>query len=104
MNNIKKIIVIGLGSMGKRRLRHLKSMNESFEIIGAIWRHQEFFEIPFPDVRNLHGFGISGICRVPAVRNAQVVGVPNHFPIAVEAHNLAHSSVLYEILSVKIEF
>ena len=77
---------------------------ESFEIIGAILRHQEFFEIPFPDVRNLHGFGISGICRVPAVRNAQVVGVPNHFPIAVEAHNLAHSSVLYEILSVKIEF
>ena len=35
MNNIKKIIVIGLGSMGKRRLRHLKSMNESFEIIGC---------------------------------------------------------------------
>lgn len=32
---INKILIVGLGSMGKRRLRHLKSLNESFEIIGC---------------------------------------------------------------------
>lgn len=36
LNEVKKmkIIVIGLGSMGKRRIRLLKTINENFEIIG----------------------------------------------------------------------
>ena len=63
---------------------------ESFKVIGAILRHQEFFEFSFPDVRDLYGFGVFRIGGVPAVGNSQIFGVPDHFPIAVKAHNFVH--------------
>ena len=76
---------------------------ETLEVECAVLRHQKLFERPFPDMGDGNGFGVFGVCRIPAIGNAGILSVPFHLPVAVKAHNLVHSGVLYEIFGVKIE-
>lgn len=66
-----KIIVIGLGSMGKRRIRLLKQINDSFEIIGIdsrLDRRQEAAELygleSYPDLDSVLDTGVD--CAIVA--------------------------------------
>ena len=63
---------------------------KALEVIGAVLGHQKFVERTFPNVRHLDGFRVFGVSGVPAIRNTQIICVPDHLPIAVKAHDFIH--------------
>ena len=67
---------------------------EPLEVVCAILGHQELAERAFPDVGDSNGFGVFGVCRIPAIGDAGIFSVPFHLPVAVKAHDLVHSGVL----------
>ena len=64
---------------------------ETLEVEGAVLGHEQLVEATFPDVGNIHGFGIGGVGCVPAVGNSGIFRIPLHLPVAVKAHDFVHS-------------
>ncbi len=82
-----KVVVIGLGSMGKRRVRLLKKYDETIKIYGVDSNPQRQQE-----VRDLYGVAICS-----SIKDAVEKGVSCAF---VSASPLAHASIIKECLNL----
>ena len=62
---------------------------ETLEVESAVLGHEQLVKRSFPDVGNIHGFGVGRVGCVPAVGNSGIFRIPLHLPVAIECIGVA---------------